>query len=94
MDNNEHKHMMDLKFWTIVSKGIYRFVVAANCCYEIHIIHHSLEQSIIDADANLYISGDWYDVTKGINYFSRELIHTGCVKECLENAKKDYIKNT
>lgn len=32
--------MTDLKNWTEVTKGLYRYVLAANAAYEIHILYH------------------------------------------------------
>ena len=45
--------------WTEITKGLYRYVVAASCCYEIHIMYHAKDTDILTANASLYIVGDW-----------------------------------
>ena len=37
----------DLKKWTEIEKGLYRYVVAASVCYEIHIMYHSKNTDIL-----------------------------------------------
>lgn len=83
----------DLKNWNLVSKGFYRYVIAANVCYEIHIIKEYTHKSTLDATASLYIAGDWYDKTLGVNYFEREHLYSAKVVELLDFAKKDYEEN-
>ena len=41
--------MNKLKNWTEVTKGLYRYVIGANVCYELHIIYHDLETNILTA---------------------------------------------
>lgn len=83
----------DLKDWNLVSKGFYRYVVGANVCYEIHIIKEYTHQPTLDATASLYIAGDWYDKTLGVNYFEREHLYSAKVSELLDFAKKDFEEN-
>lgn len=47
-----------LENWREITKGLYRYVVAANCCYEIHVMYHAKETDILTANAHLYIVGD------------------------------------
>ena len=51
--------MIKLENWTEITKGLYRYVVAASCCYEIHIMYHAKGTNILTANASLYIVGDW-----------------------------------
>lgn len=82
--------MRDLSNWTEVTKGLYRYVIGANVCYEIHILYHSKETDILTAKANAYIVGDWYSSSDG-NFFEREcLLENQPVFECLEAVIKDY----
>ena len=74
--------------WTKVTKGYYRYVVAAKACYEI-LITFDDEKTII---AVAYITGDWLDKDK--NYFSREVIYEGFLKDCLEAVARDYEQNS
>lgn len=86
--------MIELKNWKEISKGFYRYVLGANVCYEIHIIKHHFDKSLLQSKANLYLSGDWHDTTRGINYFERELLcEEKTVQELLEFAKDDFDKN-
>ena len=84
--------MNELNNWTEVTKGIYRYVIGANVCYEIHLFNWWHETDILTADAKLYIVGDWYDKDGGI-LFSRELLLENALFECIEEAIKDNEKN-
>lgn len=46
--------MIKLENWTEITKGLYRYVVAASCCYEIHIMYHAKDTDILTANASLY----------------------------------------
>ncbi len=65
-----------LENWREITKGLYRYVVAANCCYEIHVMYHAKETDILTANASLYIVCDW----------TRELLLNGPLRACLEKA--------
>ena len=83
--------MNDLKNWTEVTKGLYRYVVAAGCCYEIHIMYHAKETDILTANVSLYIVGDWTTATANgyCSYFKRELLLNGPLMACLEKVVED-----
>ena len=87
----------DIIHWGTPIKGLYRFIFATNCCYEIHILHHDSGQKIEEARAALYIAGELFESTKedgaAKNYYEREMLVNGTVKECLEEAVKDYREN-
>ena len=43
--------MMDkFKNWKEVTKGLYRYIISSNCCYEIHILHWDFETDILTED--------------------------------------------
>ena len=77
--------------WTEITKGLYRYVVAANVCYEIHIMSWTYHTDLMSANAHLYIVGDWIDDNG--SFFERELLHTGPLASCLEAAYEDDLKN-
>lgn len=84
----------DLKNWVEVTRGLFRYIIAASVCYEIHLEHHYLDIDILTAKASLYIVGEWYpEIKEGetkLDYFSREcLLAHNTVQECLEAAAKD-----
>lgn len=79
----------ELKNWTEITKGLYRYVVAASVCYEIHIMYHAKNTDILTANASLYIVGDWFDRESHTNFFERELLLNGPVAACLEKAAED-----
>ena len=83
------KEMIKLENWNEITKGLYRYVVAACCCYEIHIMYHAHDTDVLTAKAQLYIAGDWRSVKGGGYFFERELLLTGPLSECLEKAVKD-----
>lgn len=81
--------MIKLENWTEVTKGLYRYTVAANCCYEIHVIYHAKDTDILTANASLYIVGDWTSVKDKSIVFERELLLNGPLSACLEKAVED-----
>lgn len=88
----------DLKNWVEVTRGLFRYVIAASVSYEIHLEHHYLDTDILTAKASLYIVGEWCPEIKECktkqDYFSREcLLAHNTVQECLESAVKDEPKN-
>lgn len=85
--------MKKFENWNEVTKGLYRYVIAANVCYEIHILYHNKDADILTAKASLYLVGDWRDKNKK-NFFEREcLLSEQTVQECLNAAEKDYKEN-
>ena len=83
----------DLEQWTKVTRGLYRYVISAGACYEIHILYHAHTTPILTSKASLYIVGDWGD-KQGNNFFEREcLLSEQPVFECLEEAEKDFAEN-
>lgn len=90
--------MKDFRNWTEVTRGLYRYVVAANVCYEIHILYHEQDTDILTAKASLYLVGEWRtngtNGTPSRNYFSREcLLAENAVQYCLEEAYNDNKNN-
>lgn len=85
--------MKDLANWSEPMRGIYRYVLAAGACYEIHITKHPAFLDVKEASANLYIVGDWYN-TEGDNEFTRELLISNMtVEQCVAGAFQDYLSN-
>lgn len=85
--------MKELKNWNEVTRGLYRYVVAAKVCYEIHILYHADNTDILTAKASLYIVGNWYDKC-GNSFFEREcLLSEQPLFECLTLAEKDNKEN-
>lgn len=78
----------DLKNWNEVTRGLYRYVVAASVCYEIHIMYHAHNTDILTANAQLYIVGEWRD--KNQTFFECDLLFIGPVSACLEQAIKEH----
>lgn len=86
----ELRLMKDLNNWQEVTKGLYRFVVASNVCYEIQINIHQFKTPLVKANASVFLVGEWVD-KNGINFFSREcLLSKQSVRNCIEKAIKDY----
>ena len=69
--------MIKLENWTEVTKGLYRYVIAANCCYEIQIMYHAKDTDILSANASLY------SVKNNSKIFERELLLNGPLMACL-----------
>ena len=84
----------NLSQWTEITKGIYRYVLAAGACYELIILRHESKQPIEEATATVYITGDWYETVSGKDVFTREvLIAEQSVAVCLAGALQDYLSN-
>lgn len=85
-----NKEMIKLENWTEITKGLYRYVVSASCCYEIHIMYHAKDTDILSANASLYIVGYWTAANSShYSYFERELLLNGPLMSCLEKAVED-----
>lgn len=77
--------------WTEVSRGYYRYVVAANACYELMAIQQGATTGP-DYYA-LYVTGEWKD-PNGVPYFKRECLQScETMANCLYIAQKDYDAN-
>ena len=89
----ELKQMKNIHFWKEITKGLYRYVVSANACYEIHINICKFDTPVIEGNASLFLVGEWVD-KNGVNFFSREcLLSKQSVRNCIEKAIQDYKKN-
>ena len=89
--------MRDLKNWTEVTKGLYRYVIAAGCCYEIHIMYHAKDTDILSANASLFIVADWY-TNSDHSFFERRLLLNGplmaCLGKMIEDKKEEMINDS
>lgn len=93
LKDTELKQMQDLNNWKEITKGLYRYVVGANVCYEIHINIRKFDTPLVKANASLFLVGEWID-KNGVNFFSREcLLEKQSVSECIEKAIQDYKEN-
>ena len=82
--------MSDINNWNEVTKGIYRYIIAAGAAYEIHLNYWDHATDIRTANSSLYVVGDWRD-KEGHNFFEREtLLDSQPLFECLSAAEKDY----
>lgn len=89
----ELKQMKDLNNWNEIIKGLYRFVIGANVCYEIHINLRKQNIPVLTANASLFLVGDWID-EDGVSFLEREcLLEQQSVSECIEKAIQDYKEN-
>ena len=85
--------MKDFNNWKEITKGLYRYVIGANVCYEIHIIYWSFDTDILTAQASLFLVGDWRDKS-GCSFFEREpLLKEQPLFECLAAAENDFKNN-
>lgn len=88
------KEMLSLDNWKEVTKGLYRYVIGSNTCYEIHIVCYPDNTNIMKAIANVYIVGHWTHVRENISQFTRETLAGGqTVEECIKVACNDYNEN-
>ena len=86
-------NICSLESWNEVTRGLYRYVLSAGACYEIHVLYHDKETDILSANASLYIVGDWQD-KEGKDFFEREcLLEKAPLMACLGKAKVDNEEN-
>jgi hypothetical protein len=84
--------MTELKNWKEVTRGLFRYVIAASVCYEIHVLYHAEGTDILTAKASLFLVGSWMNGKN--NWFEREcLLAEQPVFECLKMAQKDNEEN-
>lgn len=89
----ETSKMRFFENWKEVTKGLYRYVIGANVCYELHILHWDFDTDILTAKASVYLAGDWTQ-SDGNSFFEREpILMNHPVFECLEAAEKDNAEN-
>lgn len=85
--------MKELKNWTEVSKGYFRFVIGANVAYEILVEYWCHDTPIETAKASLCIVGDWFNKDR-ISSTEREWLGKELpIQELLEIAYKDNEEN-
>lgn len=85
--------MKDFNNWKEVTKGLYRYVISANVCYEIHILYWNHKTDILSANASLFIVGDWRD-KEGNNFTEREcLLEKAPLCACIGKAIEDNVEN-
>lgn len=84
--------MSNLEKWNEITKGLFRYVVGANVCYEIQLIYYEHNTDVLQSEAMLYLVGDWYN---GKSFFTREPLteKITTVKKCLEIAERDFKEN-
>ena len=84
--------MKELKNWTEISKGYFRFVIGSNVAYEIIIEYWAHDTPIETAQASLCIVGDWCNEDRKSTdreWLGKELP----IQELLEIAYKDNEEN-
>lgn len=85
--------MKELKNWTEVSKGYYRYVIASNVAYEIFIEYWEHKTPIETAKASLCLVGIWEN-KNNITLTEREWLGKELpIQELLEIAYKDDKEN-
>lgn len=85
--------MKEFKNWKEISKGYYRFVIAANAAYEIIIEYWALGTPIETAKASLCLIGEWRNNDGSFSMEREWLAKALPVQELLEIAYKDNIEN-
>lgn len=91
------ENILDLNKWTKVANdwcGIYRYVIAPKCAYEIIVNFYYLDTDILTADASLYVIGMWSKKDNPRTFIERELIaEHKPISELLNCAMNDYKHN-
>lgn len=83
--------MNKLENWREVTRGLYRYVIAAGACYEILVTHMDRNTNILSANCVLYVTGTWYSDSG--SYFEREELLRGPMAACLQKAFEDFNEN-
>lgn len=87
------KKMKHLNNWREVTRGLYRFVIGTNSCYEIHINICKEGEPISTINSSLFLVGDFYDKNKVHFFVRRCLLENRAVQKCIEKAIQDYKEN-
>ena len=89
--------MDNLNNWEEVTKGLYRYVIATNVSYEIHIKYWDHADSLENATSELFLVGDWHHIKDSKNTTERELLSPKdkeiTLKECILLAVQDNKEN-
>ena len=80
--------MTNLDNWTEITKGLYRYIIAAKVCYEIHVMKQHKDFNV----ANLYIVGEWR-TEDGISFERELLLERKPIESCLIAAYEDDNEN-
>ena len=84
--------MNKLENWKEVTRGIYRYVIAAKVAYEIHVNYWVHFMDILTSQCSLYLVGEWLEGESTV--FEREtLLECGTLQDCLDKAVEDDRKN-
>lgn len=78
----------NLENWTEVTRGLYRYIIAAKVCYEIHVLKQHKDFNV----ANLYIVGEWI-TEEGISFERELLLERKPINACLIAADEDDKEN-
>ena len=85
--------MNNFDHWIEVTRGLYRYVISAKVCYEIDVLLWNRSNDILNAQASLYIVGEWIN-NIGDSFFKREcLLEKSTVSGCIAYAIKDNKEN-
>lgn len=90
----ELKMILSESNWLEKEKETYIFPVSAHVAYEIQIMLYPKYSDKMEAAAALYLIGDWFNEKTKEEFFEREFLFTGSMRECMKQAKEDYMKNT
>ncbi len=76
----------NLKNWTEITSGLYRYVLSKKCAYELHILCWASRTDILTALASLYLVEDFTE-DKANGCFARtRIVNERPVFICLQNA--------
>ena len=89
----ELKMILSESNWLEKGKETYIFQVSAHVAYEIQIMLYHKHSDKMEAAASLYLIGDWFDEKTKKEFFKREFLFTGSMRECIKKAKEDLMKN-
>ena len=82
--------LTNLKNWTEITKGLYRYALTENSFYEIHISEQLEGEDIMTAEASLYIAGNWRSSEEGSSFKRECLLPNRPVFECITEALRDH----
>lgn len=85
--------MKELKNWTEISKGYFRFVIGANVAYEIIVEFWSKDTPIETARGSLCIVGEWRNKDSSDTIEREWILKEQPIQHLLEAAVKDDSEN-
>lgn len=87
---NFEEILSNIENWQNIGFGVYQYNITSTIVYQITVLAHNSEFSILYANARLELCEPVDSLLNGGVFFNRSLITEGSVAMCLEKTAQDY----